>query len=482
MIGRLIMCGIIGILGSDPILEPLCQGMIQLQHRGQDASGVFLSDPFIETTFLRKKLGWVHQLFQEAEFPPLLRWGLGHIRYSTSGKGLIEDAQPLAIKKGGRTLAIAHNGNIINYTQLRTELENEGIDFQTHCDSESILHILAKNLPMTGPFFENLCNAIKTVFLRVNGSYSVIGIASRLGIFAFRDPKGIRPLLYGKNDRLFAFASESLALTQIGCKEIQDIAPGEVVYRDAEGQIQRKVLSRQKHSHCAFEFNYFARTPTILEGKEVYSVRVELGRRLAEKIHKLNPFPIDVVIPVPDTGNPAGISLSRFLQIPYAEGFSRQQQAGRTFITAGSGKRQAAAVQKLSPVRSVFEGKNVLLVDDSIVRGTVSKRTIALAKAAGANKILFASTFPPVAYPCVYGIDFPCREQLIAANKSLAEIAEEIGADAVVYTEEEDLKHAIGLNDLCLGCITGRYPTSTKEIKTLQLLREQDLNTEVAVK
>lgn len=471
------MCGIIGILGSEPILEPLFQGMFQLQHRGQDASGVFLCDPLIETPLLYKKSVWVSQLFQEAEFPPLFRWGLGHIRYATSGKGLIQDAQPLALQKESRTLAIIHNGNLVNYAQLRTDLEKEGAIFQTRCDTETILHILSQNLfSSQEPFFERLCYAVKKVYERVEGSYSIIGMITGLGMFAFRDPKGIRPLLMGKNNQLFAFASETPALAQIGCEEIEDITPGDVLWKDSEGRLHRKVLVRQKHSHCAFEFNYFAKTPTILEGKEIYSVRIELGHLLAEKIRKLNPFPIDVVVPVPDTGNPAGIALSRYLQIPYAEGFARHQQAGRTFIIASSGKRHNAAVQKLSPVRSVFEGKNVLLVDDSIIRGTVSKRTIALAKSAGANKILFASTFPPVAHPCVYGIDFPCRDQLIAAQKSLPEIAQEIGADAIVYNEEKDLIQAIGLKDICLACVTGRYPTSIKEMGTLQKLRQQDLN------
>ncbi len=473
------MCGIIGILGSEPILEALFQGMFQLQHRGQDASGIFLCDPLIKSPFLHKRLGWASQLFQEIEFPPLLRWGLGHIRYSTSGQGRIEDAQPLSIKNGPVTLAIVHNGNIVNYSQLRADLEREGAEFTTRCDSETILQILSDNLKE--PSFENFCGAVKKVHERVDGSYSVIGMIHRFGMFAFRDPKGIRPLLMGtglmgKFGKLTAFASETLALSQIGCKEIHDVAPGEAAWVGSDGRLNRKILARQKHSHCAFEFNYFAKTPSVLEGKEIYSVRTELGRLLAEKIRKTDGlFPIDVVVPVPDTGNPAGIALSRHLKVPFAEGFSRNLQAGRTFITAGSGKRQAAAAQKLSPVQSVFNGKNVLLVDDSIIRGTVSKRTIALAKAAGANKILFASTFPPVAYPCVYGIDFPCRDQLIAAQKTLSEIAEEIGADAVVYIEIEDLKKAIGLSDLCLGCVTGRYPTAAKEIKTLQKLRQQEL-------
>ncbi len=474
------MCGIIGILGSDPILEFLCQGMLQLQHRGQDASGVFLYDPSIEEPVLGKRLGSVSQLFQEAKFPPQSRWGLGHIRYSTSGKGNVQDAQPLAIKKGIHTLAIVHNGNLVNYPMLRNELKNDGINFQTNCDSEVILHILAQNLLFEDSFFDTLCHAVKKIYKRVNGAYSIIGMATGFGMFAFRDPKGIRPLQFGKNDRLFAFASESLAFSHIKCHDLQDILPGEVMWINPEGDLHRRILACQKHSHCAFEFNYFAKTPTVLETKEIYSIRTQLGRLLGEKIRKLNLFPIDIIVPIPDTGNPAGIALSNFLQIPFAEGFVRHQQAGRTFIISGLEKRLTTSMLKLSPVRSVFEGKNVLLVDDSIIRGTVSKRTIALAKAAGANKVLFVSTFPPVVNPCIYGIDFPCRDQLIAAKKSLVEIAQEIGADAIVYNDAEALKKAIGLNDLCLACVTGQYPTSTKQIEMLQKLRQQDLNVETS--
>lgn len=471
------MCGIIGILGSDPIPDLLYQGMIQLQHRGQDAAGIFLSDPAIQDPMLRKRSGWVFQLFQDEPFLQKARWGLGHIRYSTSGRGQIKDAQPLAVKKDTYALAIVHNGNLVNYPQLRHELEKEGIEFQTTCDSETILHLLAQHIDPTLPFFDTLCQAVEQVYNRVTGAYSIIGIATGHGLFAFRDPQGIRPLLFGKNDHLSAVASETLALSNIGCKGIHDIAPGEVLWIDSSGTSHRRILTEQKHSHCAFEFNYFAKTPSVMEKKEIYSIRIELGRRLSEKIRKENLLPIDVVIPIPDTGNPAGISLSHHLKVPFAEGFVRHQHAGRTFIIAGAEKRQTASIQKLAPIRSAFEGKTVLLVDDSIIRGTVSKRTIALAKNAGAKKIIFASTFPPVAYPCIYGIDFPHRNQLIASTKSLGEIAQEIGADAVIYNDVEALKESIGLSDLCLACVTGSYPTSIQGKEKLQLLREQDLQT-----
>jgi amidophosphoribosyltransferase len=469
------MCGIIGILGKKPIPDLLYQGMLQLQHRGQDAAGVFLSDPAIEEPMLRKRSGWVYELFQNEPNFQQARWGLGHIRYSTSGKGQIGDAQPLATKKGQDTLAIVHNGNLVNYTLLKEELEKEGVLFQTTCDSESILHVLFQNLSFEEPFFDSLCRAVEKVYERVTGAYSIIGIATGFGLFGFRDPKGIRPLLLGKGEHLWGIASETTALTIIGCKVIEDIVPGEVIWIDPMGHVHRKSLTKKKHSHCAFEFNYFAKTPTVMERKEIYRIRSELGVRLASQIRKMKLGHIDVVVPIPDTGNPAGIALSQELKIPFAEGFIRLQHTGRTFIIGSTDKRKVASIQKLSPIHSVFEGQTVLLVDDSIIRGTVSKRTIALAREAGAKRVLFASTFPPVVYPCIYGIDFPCKDQLIASTKSLPEIASEIGADVVIYNDVEALKEAIGLRDLCLACVTGRYPTPTKGMEKLQLLRKRDL-------
>lgn len=469
------MCGIIGILGAQPTTELLFQGMLQLQHRGQDASGVFLYDSDFEAPILRKRAGWAFQLFQEEPSFPKARWGLGHIRYSTSGKGNIEDAQPLAVTKEDHTLAIVHNGNLVNYSLLRDELAEQQLHLQTNCDSEAILSLLSQHLCCENLSFDTLCHAVNIIYEKVIGAYSIIGLITGLGLFAFRDPQGIRPLLIGSGTHFKAIASETLSLSNIGCKAIEDVIPGELVFLDRSGTLYRRTLTEQSHHHCSFEFNYFAKTPTVIEGREIYTARSELGRLLAKKILNMNLFPIDVVIPIPDTGNPAGISLAKHLHIPFAEGFVRHHHAGRTFIIVGQEQRQAAAIQKLSPIASVFEGKTVLLVDDSIIRGTVSKRTITLARNAGAKKILFASTFPPVIHPCVYGIDFPCANQLIATNKSLLEICEEIGADHVIYNDVNALQIAIGLNDLCLACVTGCYPTSTAGMDHLQLQRQQDL-------
>ena len=467
------MCGIIGILGAKPVTELLYYAMLQLQHRGQDASGLFLSDPLLPDPYLRKKSGWVPNLFSAEEPLPPARIALGHIRYSTSGKGGLNDAQPLTLKKNGTTFAIAHNGNLVNYLPLKDLLEKEGTKFQTTCDSETILHLISQKMETLS--FHSLYSAIDSLYDHLVGAYSIIGVITNFGLFALRDPNGIRPLLLGKGKELTAIASETLALSNIGCDQIEDIRPGELVFLDLNGKLHRKVLRSEKHAHCAFEFNYFAKTHTIMEGKEVYTVRSNLGRMLAEKIRTSITAPIDVIIPVPETGVPSAIALSQELQIPFAEGFIRQQTSGRTFIVAGQEKRTLAAFQKLAPNRSAFKDKSVLLVDDSIIRGTVSKRTVTLARSAGAKKVYFASTFPPVLHPCVYGIDFPSQSQLIAWNRPLPDISLEIGADAVIYNDIESLKKAIGLPDLCLACMTGRYPTSTKDMKSLQILRESHL-------
>ena len=470
------MCGIIGVIGKKRISELIYFGMLQLQHRGQEAAGIFLYDPQKNQHIYQKKAGLVsHLIGNDSHFLPSALWGIGHARYSTSGPGLIEDAQPLVLKKENDWLCIAHNGNLVNYSSMRENLEKKGAVFQTSCDSEAILHLLDQSFPTEGPFFERLCAAVKEIYKKINGSYSIVGIKTDQGIFAFRDPRGIRPLLFGKGEELFAFASETLALSNIGCHAIEDLLPGELIFIDKETNLHRKTLIHRKHAHCCFEFNYFAKPHTIIEGKEVYSVRSKLGRFLAEKIRKANLEEADAIIPIPETGNVAGIALAQHLQIPLAEGFTRLPHAGRTFIMAGQENRQGAILQKLAPIHSVFKDKTVILVDDSIVRGNVSKRTIFLARRAGAKKIIFASTFPPILYPCVYGIDFPCQNQLIASKMTIPEICQEIGADALIYNDIQSLKEAIGLNDLCTACLTGRYPTPIDELKTLQKLRDQDL-------
>ena len=467
------MCGIIGILGKSPVTELLYYAMLQLQHRGQDASGLFLADPNLKEPYLRKKSGWVSNLFSSEEPLPDARLALGHIRYSTSGKGGLGDAQPLVLKKNDTTFAIAHNGNLVNYLPLKEILEKEGAQFRTTCDSETILHLISQKMKSLS--FASLYSAIDSLYDHLIGAYSVIGLITDFGLFALRDPNGIRPLLLGRGKEIAAVASETQALANIGCDQIEDVRPGELIFLDLNGHLHRTLLRSEKHAHCAFEFNYFAKTHTIMEGKEVYTVRSHLGKSLAEKIRASDIGPIDVIIPIPETGVPSAIALSQHLQIPFAEGFIRQQTSGRTFIVAGQEKRAMAAFQKLAPNRSAFKNKSVLLVDDSIVRGTVSKRTVNLARSAGAKKVYFASTFPPILHPCVYGIDFPSQNQLIAWNRPLPDISSEINADAVIYNDIESLKKAIGLPDLCLACMTGRYPTSTKDMRSLQILRESHL-------
>jgi amidophosphoribosyltransferase len=476
------MCGLIGITGKENVAELLYHGLIHLQHRGQDAAGIFAYNPKTGIHCLHKERGLVPQVFNSETLPlPDATWGIGHVRYSTIGTGKVEDTHPLSIDKK-QTIVLAHNGNIVNYVPLKEMLEKQGITFKTTCDAEAVLNLIAKELPEKSPSFDDLCNAVRTVFDECSGSYSIVGMMTEMGMFAFRDPWGLRPLLYGTshNGNAHAIASESGPLEFLGFEDIHDVKPGELVFIDMKNQMHRKVLVEAEHSHCSFEYNYFAKPNAILDEREVYRIRSNLGIALAEKVREAN-IDIDVVVPIPDTSRPSAISLAYKLNIPLEEGFVKQNHIGRTFIMPTQYARKKALSQKLVTVSSVFKDKNVMLVDDSIVRGTVSKRVIDLARKAGAKKIYFASTYPPIRYPCVYGIDFPRNDQLVAHGKTVEEIAEEIGADGLIYNDVEGLKAAIGLTTLCTACLTGTYPTGTQGVEQLQNLRNDDIiNMELA--
>jgi len=371
---------------------------------------------------------------------------------------------------------MAHNGNVVNYVPLKKEVENQGGSFETECDVEIILQLVAQTLSNKAIDFENICETIKKVHSNVLGSYSVVGIITGKGMIAFRDPRGIRPLLFGKRQdgQAYAFASETNALRVFGCHEISDVQPGEVIFINNNLQIDRREITSCRPAHCSFEFNYFCKPNTQIENREVYSVRSRLGELLADKIKEAK-IDADVVVPIPTTARSAAIALSRALGINYDEGFVKQDHIGRTFIMPTQGVRKQALFRKLTVVPSVFRDKKVILVDDSIVRGTVSKRVVALARWAGAKKVYFASTFPPIRHPCLYGIDFPHQDQLIATGKTIAMINEEIQTDDLVYNDVEALKAAIGTDDLCTACLTGEYPTSTEGKEELQNLRQKDL-------
>jgi amidophosphoribosyltransferase len=471
------MCGIFGIMSKTSIGDAIHQGMSRLQHRGQHAAGIFTYDPRGNDHFLKRNLGLVNDVFNTHN--PALEdalWGIGHIRYSTVGNGCLEDTQPQLTQHGKHFIAMAHNGNVVNYLPLKQELQRKLVVIETTCDLEVILHTFAQNLPQGDFNFEDICRAVEEVYKHTSGAYSVVGIITDKGMIAFRDPQGIRPLLYGiqHETHSHAFASETEALSFLNFSDIQIINPGEVIFIDQNHKVYRRQLIEKRHFHCSFEFVYFAKTNTVMEGQAIYKIRSDLGVALARHIREADLKP-DIVVAVPESARPAAIGLARALDIPFEEGLIRKEHMGRTFTMSTQTAREKANSHKLEAVPFVFKDRKVLLVDDSIVRGTVSKHVVQLARKAGAKKIYFCSTFPPINHPCFYGIDFPHRNQLIAHEKNLKEIATEIGADEVIYNELSDLKQAIGIDDLCDACLTGDYPIKNHGVEELQALRFKDL-------
>lgn len=467
------MCGVFGLV-ADEVTESIIQALIQLQHRGQDAAGIFTYNSKTKVHYLKKNLGLVSKVFaDEGEFYPQANIGIGHVRYSTIGKGNPEDAQPLYAQSKTR-MAIAHNGNIVNYVPLRKHLEENGASFTSLCDVEVILHQCLHQLET--PTFEDLCTAVRYIFDTTFGSYSVVMVVENLGLVAFRDPHGIRPLAYGvrTEDKAHGFSSETSPLKLLDFDHIEDVAPGEVILVTPERKMLRRQLVKKSHHHCSFEYDYFAKPNAVIDSHEVYRVRARLGEALGNKI-KNSSIHADVVVPIPDTARPAALALAQTIRVPLEDGFVKQGYIGRTFIMPTQTVRKRAVHQKLASVSSVFSGKNVIVVDDSIVRGTVSKRVVRLAREAGAKKVFFASTFPPIRYMCVYGVDFPDPQQLIAYERTDEQICEEIGADGLIFNDVFHFQESVGSSKLCLACLTGNYPTQMDGLEELQNLREQNL-------
>lgn len=476
------MCGIFGIISKRNISETLYHGMRRLQHRGQDAAGIFLYHSKKDQFAQYKSLGLVSHLFHH--YPETLSeadWGIGHIRYATIGDGRIEDTQPQNLTVHQHTVAMAHNGNIVNYVPLRDKAENCGTPLASSCDVEILLRQFCDSLPDDQIHFNAICHAVKSIYSEVAGAYSVISLITGKGLIAFRDPQGIRPLLYGYNqaEQTYAFASESEPLLALGFETMESIEPGEVIFIDRCFNVHRRRLLIQKHNHCSFEFVYFGRANSSIEEREIYEIRSKLGIELGKRIKNAG-IHADVVVAIPDTSRPAGLSLARELGIPFEEGLVKKDHIGRTFIMATQEAREQATDQKLVAVPCVFKDKRVLLVDDSIVRGTVSKRVIQMARQAGAAEVFFASTFPPIRHPCFYGIDFPNEDQLIAKQRDPQAIAQLLDADSVFFNDIAAVKHAIGMDDLCLACTDGNYPIQTSGIEELQALRQMHLAAQLA--
>lgn len=447
------MCGIIGIVSNSAVNQDLYDGLTVLQHRGQDAAGIITCDA--DRMFLRKSNGLVRDVFHTRHMLRLEgNMGIGHTRYPTAGCFSSAESQPFYVNSPFG-IALAHNGNLTNTEQLKHELfETDQRHINTNSDSEVLLNIFAHELQtrVQGKLTvepEDIFTAVEGVHRRCSGAYAVVALIVGRGIVAFRDPHGIRPAVIGKRSingkDEYMIASESVAVDALGYKLVRDIDPGEAVYMDVDGQIHFKQCAESTmRSPCIFEHVYFARPDSVMDGISVYKARLRMGEYLARKVERTYPeHDIDVVLPIPDTSRTSALSLAYHLGIRYSEGFIKNRYIGRTFIMPGQKERKKSVRQKLNPIGLEFKGKNVLLVDDSIVRGTTSQQIIQMARDAGAKKVYFASAAPPVQHPNVYGIDMPAANELIGHNRSAEEIAKLIGADWLIYQDLEDLQKAV---------------------------------------
>ena len=482
------MCGITGMVGTAPVNTRIYDALTVLQHRGQDAAGIATTAG--DRIFLRKDNGLVKDVFRTRHMRDLLlgNMGIGHVRYPTAGTSSVNEAQPLYVNSP-YGIALAHNGNLTNAAALKKELfEADRRHLNTRSDSEILLNVFAHELSGVTELTlrpEHIFEAIRGVHRRCRGAYAVVAMIPGCGLVAFRDPMGIRPLAYGSQETdggiEYMVSSESVALNSLGFQLIGDVAPGEAVFITVDGAVHtRQCAENPKHRPCIFEMVYFARPDSMIDGISVYKSRLRMGDRLAAKILRERPdHDIDVVIPVPDTSRTAAIQLAYHLDAKYREGLIKNRYIGRTFIMPGQQMRKKSVRQKLNATDLEFRGKVVLLVDDSIVRGTTSGEIIKMAREAGAKKVYFASAAPPVRYPNVYGIDMPTADELIAHGRTVEEIQSEIGADWLVYQDLDDLIAAArgGNEDIQAfedSVFSGKYVTGDVDaayLETLETLR-----------
>lgn len=462
------MCGVLGVIGNGDVFRDLYQGLLAVQHRGQDAAGIITYDGRFHT---RKGQGLVQDIFgPEAVVQLRGPVGIGQTRYPTIGGGSDEDAQPFQVN-APFGIMMAHNGNVVNYRALKQEL------FATYhrllnsdCDVEVILNIFAQELAQTGveklsP--EQVFRAVEGVYAKVKGAYSVIAYIAEQGMVAFRDPHGIKPLVFGRRkDGIldsFAFGSETVSLNIMNFEDIRSLEPGEAVFIDRNRAVHARRLVRCPHTPCLFEWVYFARPDSFIDDVNVYDCRVNLGRFLAEEIRKSG-IAIDVVVPVPDSARDAAIEIARTLNLKYREALVKNRYIGRTFIMPAAQKRKSSVRMKLNPIASELKDRNVLLVDDSIVRGNTSKAIVEMVRECGAKKVYFASYSPPLRFPCVYGIDMQTTREFVARDADTEEVARKIGVDKVIYQSLDSLKKAVRLGnpkltEFCGACFDGAYPT-----------------------
>ena len=486
------MCGIVGIVSTEPVNQLVYDSLLLLQHRGQDSTGIATAEG--STFHIHKARGQVREAFRTRDMRSLLgTMGLGHARYTTKGDAANEqEAQPFYVN-APYGIILVHNGNLTNTRELANDLFHiDRRHVNSTSDTELLLNVLATELQgqISGLEFDpdQVFNAVEQVHERVEGAYAAIAMIAGQGLLAFRDPFGIRPLILGRKPAglvgdEWIVASESVVLEALGYEVVRDVVPGEAVFITLSGELySRQCAKNPVLIPCSFEYVYLARPDSVMNGISVYEARLRLGNRLADTIARYAPLgDIDVVMPIPDSSRPAASQVAQKLGIEYREGFYKNRYVGRTFIMPGQAQRKKSVRQKLNAMSSEFKGKNVLIVDDSIVRGTTSKEIVDMARAAGANQVTFTSAAPPVRYPHVYGINMPSREELIAAGRKIPEIALELGADSLIYQEVGDMRDAILegqdiVTDLEMSCFTGDYITGTVTPEYLEWVERTQLS------
>ena len=480
------MCGIAGIIGNNPVSTEIYESLLSLQHRGQDCAGLATYDKRFN---IKKGLGLVRDVFHQQDMLNLKgRMGIGQVRYPTVGGGTEEDVQPFRVGTP-YGIAMVHNGNVYNYWQLKEELLAKNLrQINSNNDVEVILNVFAYELSRFchRDFFDSICQAVSSVHQRVQGAYSVVAMIADKGLVAFRDPHGIRPLVWGKRQNgsreEHIFASENTMFQILGFDYYRDVEPGEAVFVSLDGSVKTRRVTEAEFTPCIFEYVYFARVDSLLNGVSVYRSRLRMGQNLANKIKREHPdLEIDVVIPAPQSATTAALSCANVLGVRYTEGLYKNSFIGRTFIMPGQETRQRANKYKLSAIKFEIEGKNVLVVDDSIVRGNVSRHIVKLMRENGAKNVYFASASPPLRYPDLYGIDLPTRDEYIAHDRTVDQVRESIGADLLIYQDLEDLIEAVTRKGELkfkrphCAYFDGQYPTAVTEEILNQIEQQRKL-------
>ena len=487
------MCGILGVVASNPVNQLLYDGLLVLQHRGQDAAGIVTAEgPMFH---MHKGSGLVRDVFRTRNMRALSgQAGIAHTRYPTAGSAhSAAESQPFYVNSPFG-IVLGHNGNLTNTEQLKHDLFRTDLrHVNTNSDSEVLLNVLAHELQEAANNYRldpaTIFKAVSGVHRRVRGAYAVVAMIAGYGLLAFRDPYGIRPLVFGRSEsergNEYLVASESVALDTLGFERVRDVAPGEAIFIDLDGNFfSQECAPNATLNPCMFEFVYLARPDSVMDGISVYETRLRMGESLGEKIRREHGhLDIDVVIPIPDSSRPAAMQLSKHLNLPYREGFIKNRYIGRTFIMPGQAMRKKSVRQKLNAISMEFQGKNVLLVDDSIVRGTTSREIVQMARESGARRVFFASAAPPVRYPNVYGIDMPSRDELIATGRTDAEIAREIGCDELIYQDLDALIDDVrsvnpAVTSFETSCFSGVYITgdiSQEYLDNVEASRREDM-------